>query len=31
MKSKHLQPLTPTALYAGVTSGRRDVDLSVTA
>ena len=26
---KHLQPLTPAALYARVSSGRQDVDLSV--
>ena len=28
---KHLQPLTPAALYARVSSGRQDVDLSVSA
>ena len=28
---KHLQPLTPTALYARVSSDRQDVDLSVSA
>ena len=26
-----LQPLTPAALYAGVSSGRQDIDLSVSA
>ena len=26
---KHLQPLTPAALYARVSSDRQDVDLSV--
>ena len=31
MKKKHLQPLTPAALYAGVSSDRQDVDLSVSA
>ena len=29
MKKKHLQPLTPAALYARVSSDRQDVDLSV--
>ena len=28
---KHLQPLTPVALYARVSSDRQDVDLSVVA
>ena len=28
---KHLQPLTPGALYARVSSDRQDVDLSVSA
>ena len=28
---KHLQPLTPAALYARVSSDRKDVDLSVSA
>ena len=28
MKKKHLQPLTPAALYARVSSDRQDVDLS---
>ena len=28
---KHIQPLTPAALYARVSSGRQDVDLSVAA
>ena len=28
---KHLQPLTPAALYARVSSERQDVDLSVSA
>ena len=28
---KHLQPLTPAALYARVFSERQDVDLSVSA
>ena len=28
---KHLQPLTPAALYARVSSDRQDVDLSVSA
>ena len=28
---KHLQPLTPTALYAMVSSDRQDVDLPVSA
>ena len=28
---KHLQPLTPAALYARVSSDRQDVDLSVAA
>ena len=28
---KHLQPLTPVALYARVSSDRQDVDLSVAA
>ena len=31
MKKKHLQPLTPAALYARVSSDRQDVDLSVCA
>ena len=31
MKKKHLQPLTPAALYARVSSAGRDVDLSVSA
>ena len=31
MKTKHLQPLTPAALYARVSSDRQDVDLSVSA
>ena len=31
MKKKHLQPLAPAALYARVSSHRRDVDLSVSA
>ncbi len=31
MKNKHLQPLTPAALYARVSSDRQDVDLSVSA
>ena len=31
MKEKHLQPLTPAALYARVSSERQDVDLSVAA
>ena len=31
MKKKHLQPLTPVALYARVSSDRQDVDLSVAA
>ena len=31
MKQKHLQPLTPAALYARVSSDRQDVDLSVSA
>ena len=31
MKKKHLQPLTPAALYAEVSSDRQDVDLSVSA
>ena len=31
MKKKHLQPLTPAALYARVSSNRQDVDLSVSA
>ncbi len=31
MKKKHLQPLTPAALYARVSSDRQDVDLSVAA
>ena len=30
-KTKHLQPLTPAALYARVSSDRQDVDLSVSA
>ncbi len=30
-KQKHLQPLTPAALYARVSSDRQDVDLSVSA
>ena len=30
-KKKHLQPLTPAALYARVSSDRQDVDLSVAA
>ena len=30
-KKKHLQPLTPAALYARVSSDRQDVDLSVSA
>ena len=29
--TKHLQPLTPAALYARVSSERQDVDLSVSA
>ena len=31
MKKKQLQPLTPAALYAKVSSDRQDVDLSVSA
>ncbi len=31
MKQKHLEPLTPAALYARVSSDRQDVDLSVSA
>ena len=31
MKNEHLQPLTPAALYARVSSDRQDVDLSVSA
>ena len=31
MKKKYLQPLTPAALYARVSSDRQDVDLSVSA
>ena len=31
MKKKHLEPLTPAALYARVSSDRQDVDLSVSA
>ena len=31
MKKKDLQPLTPAALYARVSSDRQDVDLSVSA
>ena len=31
MKKKHLQPLTPAALYARVSSDRQDVDLSGSA
>ena len=31
MKKKHLQPLTPAALYARASSDRQDVDLSVSA
>jgi len=31
MKNKQLQPLTPAALYARVSSDRQDVDLSVSA
>ena len=31
MKKKHLQPLTPAALYARVSSDRQDVDPSVSA
>ena len=31
MKKKHLQPLTPAALYARVSNDRQDVDLSVSA
>ena len=31
MKKKHLQPLTPAAIYARVSSDRQDVDLSVSA
>ena len=31
MKKQHLQPLTPAALYARVSSDRQDVDLSVSA
>ena len=31
MKKMHLQPLTPAALYARVSSERQDVDLSVSA
>ena len=31
MKKNHLQPLTPAALYARVSSDRQDVDLSVSA
>ena len=30
-KKHHLQPLTPAALYARVSSDRQDVDLSVSA
>ncbi len=30
-KTKQLQPLTPAALYARVSSDRQDVDLSVSA
>ena len=29
IKKKHIQPLTPAALYARVSSDRQDVDLSV--
>ena len=29
--NKHLQPLTPAALYARVSSEKQDVDLSVSA
>ena len=31
MKKKHLQPPTPAALYARVSSDRQDIDLSVSA
>ena len=31
MKKKYLQPLTPAALYARVSSDKQDVDLSVAA
>ena len=31
MKKKYLQPLTPAALYARISSDRQDVDLSVSA
>ena len=31
MKKKHIQPPTPAALYARVSSDRQDVDLPVTA
>ena len=31
MKKKHLQPLTPAAVYARVSSDRQDVGLSVSA
>ena len=31
MKKKHLQPLTPAALYARVSSDRQEVDLSGSA
>ena len=31
MKKKQLQPQTPAALYARVSSDRQDVDLSVSA
>ena len=31
MNKKHLQPLTPAAFYARVSSDRQDVDLSVSA
>ena len=31
MKKQQLQPLTPAALYARVSSDRQDVDLSVAA
>ena len=31
MKREHLQPLTPAAIYARVSSGRQDVYLSVAA
>ncbi len=31
IKKKHLQPLTPAALYARVSGDRQDVDLSLSA